>query len=199
MTTYYLFLDTETNARTEMDRFTYRQHIMQLTYTVTDADFNILKTRTWFIADVADRTYPKATVTMKDIQGGETFKCVFAEFMNDVRDVCDNNGLLVAHNLEFDQKVMSYSLECMGMCSSVLNALIAKHGMCTMKTSTDYCKIPKTGYAARYPGYKYPSLCELFQTIRGEQCNQTHYADEDVKLLMECFIAGKQLGLFSAS
>ena len=66
-----------------------------------------------------------------------------------------------------------------------------------MKNSSDYCKIPKTGYAARYGGFKWPSLSELAARLEIENDNHNfHDALYDCQITKECILKGKQVGLF---
>lgn len=56
-----------------------------------------------------------------------------------------------------------------------------------MLNSTDLCKLPKTGNAAYYPGYKWPTLQELYLFLTGHipDC-ELHDAENDVMILKQC-------------
>ena len=61
--------------------------------------------------------------------------------------------------------------------------------MCTMKLSTDYCKIP-----GRF-GYKWPSLSELHIKLFGEDFEEAHDASVDINATERSFWRLKQVGV----
>ena len=60
---------------------------------------------------------------------------------------------IVGHNIDFDKKIVGAEL----IRLSRPDIMDSKQAFCTMKSSTDFCKIPG------YYGYKYPKLQELYQ------------------------------------
>ena len=74
--------------------------------------------------------------------------------------------------------------------------IIRKYSFCTKVRSTDFCKLPKLGYASKYPGYKWPTLEELYFKLFNEKIEQEHLADKDVEILLKCFIKGKEQNIF---
>ena len=193
----YIFFDTETNARTEKGKFTYRQHIMQLAYYILDSEFNVIKKRCWFIKDVAKKIYEHQEIlTLESIKDGKLWEKVFKTFMKDLKKyIVSTNGRIVAHNLEFDKKIIMYSCLAKKIDSSVFESIIDKHGYCTKEPSTDYCQLPKTGYYADTPGYKWPKLEELHSKMF-EEVEQTHLANDDVEMLIRCYTKGDRIGIF---
>lgn len=193
----YIFFDTETNARTENGNFTYRQHIMQLAYYILDQEFNIIKKRCWFINDVAEKVYENQKIlTLKDIKDGKTWGKAFKIFMKDLKKyIVSTNGRIVAHNLEFDKKIIVYSCLEKNIDSSEFVQIIDNGGYCTKEPSTNYCQIEKTGYYAG-TGYKWPKLEEIHSKMFKEEVKQTHYANDDVEMLIKCYKKGDRIGLF---
>ena len=63
--------------------------------------------------------------------------------------------------------------------------------ICTMKLSTNYCKLPKLGPASRFPGYKYPTLKELSNKLN-IQSNESKFHDAlyDCHITKECILKG---------
>ena len=106
-------------------------------------------------------------------------------------DAIDDDMIIYAHNAEFDVNLLKRALQDTTL-EFPNNKII-----CTMKNSSDYCKIPKTGYAARYGGYKWPSLSELAARLEIKNDNNNfHDALYDCQITKECILKGKQVGLF---
>jgi DNA polymerase-3 subunit epsilon len=79
---------------------------------------------------------------------------------------------IVAHNIEFDLKLATFEFERHGH----EQILRAKPRFCTMKTTTDLCKLP-----GRYGSYKWPKLIEAHQHFFGEGFDGAHDALADVR------------------
>ena len=91
------------------------------------------------------------------------------------------SSVVVAHNVNFDSRVVGSELVRAGM----VNALESKELRCTMKESTDYCKLP----GGR--GYKWPTLSELHAVLFGESFDNAHDAAADCLACVRCFFALK--------
>ena len=64
-----------------------------------------------------------------------------------------------------------------------------KSKLCTMKSSTGYCKIP-----GNY-GYKWPKLSELHLKLFGEDFEEAHDASADINATEKCFWEMRKIGL----
>ncbi|MCB9018953.1 MAG: 3'-5' exonuclease [Chitinophagales bacterium] len=84
---------------------------------------------------------------------------------------------IVAHNLDFDLNVVA----CEFHRKSIEPILLNKIGICTMKKSTNFCKLP-----GRY-GYKWPTLEELNTKLFGSRLYESHNAIQDVIALEKIF------------
>ena len=63
------------------------------------------------------------------------------------------------------------------------NYLLGKPEYCTMKQTTNLCKLP-----GRYPGsYKWPKLAEAYSHIFNEDLQDAHTADADAKACARIF------------
>jgi len=80
---------------------------------------------------------------------------------------------LVAHNIEFDTKIMEIARQRMEMPSFPDRIQI-----CTMKASTPLCKLPNK---FRRNSYKWPKLQEAHKHFFGEEFASAHDAMADVK------------------
>lgn len=93
--------------------------------------------------------------------------------------------VVVAHNIAFDECVVTAEF----VREKKPTSLAGKRKVCTMKGSTDYCRLPGRN------GYKYPSLGELYYCLFERALQETHRADADVRACMECFFELRRRGV----
>ena len=91
-------------------------------------------------------------------------------------------SVLVAHNLNFDAKVLGAEF----LRSGLPNLAETKAGRCTMVASTDLCRLP-----GRY-GYKWPTLQELHRHLFGEAFEGAHRAMVDLRACARCYFELKR-------
>jgi len=87
--------------------------------------------------------------------------------------------VVVAHNVDFDSKIVGAEFIRAGLA----NAFDGKQLRCTMKESTDFCKLPGNR------GYKWPTLAELHRILFGNVFDDAHDATADCLACMRCFFA----------
>lgn len=107
-------------------------------------------------------------------QNGFSLKDVLLFFEKEVNDC----KYLVAHNIEFDYAVVFAEYTRTNITTSNFSSLTK---ICTMKKSTDFCKIPSS------KGYKYPKLNELHQKLFSTNISNLHNAQTDADMCMKCF------------
>lgn len=101
-----------------------------------------------------------------------------AQLMKRFVEVCEEADFIVAHNLEFDQKMMIIELLRLKM---ELKNKPTK--ICTMQHSTNICKLP-----GRYKEtYKWPTLTELHLYLFEKGFDGAHDALADVIACADCF------------
>lgn len=115
--------------------------------------------------------------TASDIHGittekAERFGIPVAVAMAMFSNLCRVSEQAVAHNDEFDVKLISYEIERLNK----PNVLMEKPRFCTMKATTNLCKLP-----GRYGQYKWPKLIEAHQHFFGEGFDGAHDALVDVR------------------
>jgi DNA polymerase III epsilon subunit-like protein len=93
--------------------------------------------------------------------------------------------VVVAHNIAFDECVVAAEFAREGKATTLQQMT----QICTMKSSTDYCRLPGRN------GYKYPSLSELYFTLFRRALGEAHRADVDVNAVVECFFELKRRGV----
>lgn len=90
-------------------------------------------------------------------------------------------SLLIGHNLDFDYGVVGAEYFRAGR---KVNPLEGLQRYCTMKTTTELCRIP-----GGYGGYKWPTLDELHQTLFGKRLKAGHDALADARACARCYFA----------
>jgi len=108
---------------------------------------------------------------------------VLEEFSADVRAA----KVVVAHNLDFDQKVMQAELRR----AELADVFARKRRICTMKETANVCRLP-----GKY-GYKWPSLTELHRHLFGTPFEGAHGALADAEACQRCFFRLRELGVFT--
>lgn len=98
---------------------------------------------------------------------------------------CTKAGVLLAHNLSFDEKIVGSEL----LRGSYKNVVMQKKRVCTMEAGTNYCKLP-----GKY-GYKWPRLSELHQKLFGHDFEEAHNTTLDIPATSRCFGELKRLGV----
>lgn len=104
---------------------------------------------------------------------GVNIQLVLKEFNEDLADA----KFLVAHNIDFDYKVVF--AEFLRYKFNVDN-LILINQICTMKSTTNFCKIPGSR------GFKYPKLEELHYKLFKENKSQKHNSIDDAEMCLKC-------------
>ena len=115
------------------------------------------------------------------IRYGVPIKTALSAFSN----FCKNAEILVAHNLQFDLRVMETAYFRAGL----------PHGMakmmkyCTMSVSTDICRLP-----GNYGKYKWPKLSEAYKHFFNCDFEGAHDAMHDVDAMVKIYWKLKDAG-----
>lgn len=185
-----LFVDTETTGRPRdyslpaSDTNNWPR-IVQLAWILSDYSGNqisegnyIIKPDGYEIESTAANVH--GITTEYATQNGSDALEVLDVFFN----VCSDARMIVAHNLNFDRKVISSQfIRC--FYGDILESM---PGICTMKSSTQYCALPNM---------KWPSLKELHFTLFGEDFLGAHDAMNDIRATFKCFWELERLGVVS--
>jgi DNA polymerase III epsilon subunit-like protein len=89
--------------------------------------------------------------------------------------------LLIGHNIEFDHGVVGAEFFRAGRARNPLDTM---QRYCTMKTTTELCRI-RGGYG----GFKWPTLDELHQTLFHQRLKAGHDALTDARACARCYFA----------
>ena len=108
------------------------------------------------------------------LEKGEDLHATFSRFA----DLLQTSTTVVAHNMQFDSAIIGAEF----IRKAVLNELQKKQKICTMKATTDFCRLP-----GRYGSYKWPKLQELHWMLFDESFEDAHNAATDVQITAKCF------------
>lgn len=188
MTTFLVF-DLETNGIGSFRPPT--QTITQLAFIKFSSNGDIIQEYSAILKGATEiKSHPSITISLEDINNkGIDKKIAINAFLDSIDDP---NIVLCSHNFDFDS----------GLIRNVLPSMNRtfpnnKH-ICTMKSSTNFCAIPKKGLAANYPGFKFPSLLELSKKLE-VNIDETKFHDAlyDCTITKNCILKGLKLHLFT--
>jgi len=96
-----------------------------------------------------------------------------------------NGWIVVAHNAQFDTKILRGELRRAGM-PDLFDATL---NICTMRACIEICKIPPTGkqMATGRRGFKQPKLMEAYQHFYGEEFPDAHTSMADARACLAIF------------
>tara|TARA_B110000240_G_scaffold185229_1_gene220623 strand:- start:832 stop:2808 length:1977 start_codon:yes stop_codon:yes gene_type:complete len=177
-----LFFDTETtglpkNWKAPVEEIDNWPRLVQIAWQVYDQDKNLIEEHEYIIKPDGfsiplDATEVHKITTQKASEIGENINKVLSSFYQSV----DDTDILVAHNYSYDYSVVGSEL----LRNEYENILKSKDHICTMLSSTDFCKIP-----GPY-GFKWPKLEELYSILFVESFN-AHNALDDIRATSRCF------------
>ena len=186
----YLVFDVETtglpkNKYAGIDEFENWPRIVQICWILLDTDFNCVNSETLYFNQVAP--IPKEASRIHKIddkvikEKGQDPKLVLQKFQKDLQQA----EYLIAHNIDFDLPIVESEFYRLG----ITKPFEGKTKICTMKLTTDFCKIPSKNGS----GYKFPRLEELaghlfFPGVKNLKNLSAHDALIDTALTAKCFI-----------
>jgi len=177
----FLIIDIETNGIGSFRPP--RQRPIQISFELIKLDGSSLKKYSKFIKNV------------KKIQWGNSIgNCPWSvEFLNkngipiedcmkEIENYLDEKTICVGHNIDFDIDTLLYHYD-----SDKLKTL---KRICTMKTTTNYCKIKmENNYYNNSNNYKWPKLYELADKLKIEyDYGKFHDSNYDVEITKKCFL-----------
>ena len=179
-----LFFDTETtglpkNWKAPVEQLDNWPRLVQIAWQVYNSNGDLLEEHEYVIKPIGFTIPSEASAvhkitTEKALETGVDLLTILKVFSSSVKSC----GLMVAHNYSYDYNIMGSEL----LRNGLENSLKDKEHICTVKASTEFCKIP-----GPY-GYKWPKLEELYDILFGESFN-AHNALDDIKATARCFWA----------
>lgn len=178
-----LFFDTETSGLpkdwnapvSELDNW---PRLVQIAWILCDYNGNRIESEDFIIIPESFKIPTESTkvhgITTKEaLNEGISLNIVLNRF----NSLIEKSDIIVAHNIAFDEKIIGAEF----LRKGITSILDDKRKICTMKSSTDFCKIP-----GNY-GYKWPKLSELHIKLFGEDFNEAHDASVDINATEKCF------------
>jgi len=187
----YLFFDTETtglplNYNAPVSNSANWPRMVQIAWQVFNTNGNYVDAQDYIIKPEGYRIPAEATKvhgisTERAIAEGHDLKEILEKF-NQQLEAAD---YLVAHNISFDEKIVGAEF----YRKSIDNRLNRISKLCTMKSSSSYCRLPGKN------GYKWPKLSELHQVLFGKGFDEAHNAAADIKATVKCFWRLREEGI----
>jgi len=185
----YLFFDTETTGLpkswkapvTDVENW---PRLVQIAWLVFDADGQQIASESHIIRPEGftipiDAARIHGITTERAGEDGVSIVGVLQKFQDAVRQA----EVLVAHNMQFDEKIVGAELLRM----NAVNSLEGKEKICTMLASVTLCNIE-----GPY-GLKWPKLSELHEELFGVGFDEAHNASVDISATAKCFWEMKKL------
>ena len=187
----YLFFDTETTGLprswnapvTALDNW---PRLGQLAYMAYDGEGGliaavdtIVKPQGFTIPVESSRIH--GITTERALAEGRDLGSVLRDF----KALLDPARYLVAHNISFDEKIIGAEF----LRNGLPDIPAAKHKICTMHSTTEYCAIPGPR------GYKWPKLTELHRKLFNADFSEAHNAAADIAATAKCFWELKEQGI----
>jgi DNA polymerase III epsilon subunit-like protein len=188
----YLFFDTETtglpkNYQAPLDDFLNWPRIVQIAWMLFDEEGNLWGSNCHIIKPdgfvISEEVAKIHRVTQeRALKEGIDISEALKKFSVDVK----SSALLVAHNIDFDEKIVGSEL----LRLNLPNHLPLAEKFCTMKASVDFCRLPSPR-----GGYKWPNLMELYTKLFATGFPEAHDALVDVEACAKCFFELKRRNL----
>ncbi|MDP3882689.1 MAG: 3'-5' exonuclease [Candidatus Staskawiczbacteria bacterium] len=189
----YLFFDTETtglprNWRAPVNDLDNWPRIVQIAWETYKNGEKIISNN--FIIIPEDFLIPAESAIIHGITTERAKKegSLLITALNEFKNQVEQSDFLVAHNINFDEKVAGAEF----LRKNMPNVLLNKKTICTKEMSTNFCAIPSTNGHA---GYKWPKLSELHVKLFGEDFKDSHNASTDAKATAKCFWEMKKRGI----
>ena len=162
-------------------------YIVQLSWILYDTDKNTFKYKDYIIK-IPDHVtiHPKSEEVhgiskYQTAQLGVNIKQVLNNFTYDMY----RSDIVIAHNLDFDKKMMTIEYKRNNMKDWLERHRGKKY--CTMRNSINTCKIVRYSRYNGAPYFKLPKLIELHQHLFDEIPENLHNSLIDVVVCLRCF------------
>lgn len=135
--------------------------------------------------------------TERALEEGVKLNIILDHFLRDLQNV----SYVIGHNISFDKNVVEAELYRIGgerhldevVIDKYVDMLETKPTICTMLSSTNYCRIP-----CYDNGYKWPKLSELYDKLFNKELVDAHDSSVDIQATFDCFWKLVELGVISS-
>jgi DNA polymerase III epsilon subunit-like protein len=184
-----LFFDTETtgvprNYKAPASDLKNWPRLVQIAWLLADDDGAEIESAEYIVKPEgftipADAAKIHGITTEMALRDGTDIGVVLAGIVSRLSKVSQ----LVAHNIDFDEKILGAEL----LRAGLPNVVETKRRICTMRSGTDFCRLP-----GAY-GFKWPKLDELHRKLFNEPLSGAHRALVDVRACARCYFELKRL------
>jgi DNA polymerase-3 subunit epsilon len=191
---HYLFFDTETsglprNYNAPASDTANWPRLVQIAYALFDENRRLIKQECLLVKPVGFTISKQAVdihkiTTEKAQREGLALSIVLGRFIEVLRQA----EYLIGHNISFDENIMLAEM----LRTNNQNYFQGKTKFCTMKNTTNFCKLPSLN---GFGGYKWPSLVELHLKLFNTGFSNAHNAAADVDATAKCYWKLKDLSL----
>ena len=189
----YLFFDTETTGlpkswNTPVSDLNNWPRLVQIAWLQCD-NYGKEITKQSYIIKPENFEIPQDAIKVHGISNEKAnkFGIPLKNALNEFSNILKNSSLLVAHKMNFDEKVVGSEL----IRTKIHNNLSSITKICTMQATTDFCKI-----SGPY-GYKWPTLMELHKKLFNSTFDEAHDALSDVSACAKCFFELKKRNIIN--
>ena len=187
---FFVFFDTETTGfvpdYTDVKDFEEFPFPVQLAWSVFDIEGRLIKQRDFILLQPTEIPQDAAKIhritTEKMKEKGVDPIPVYEEFVSELKSA----KYLIAHNLEYDDKVMKAEFYRKGLKLS----LLSKKRICTMKKFKKFCGIPfPSGTGTKFPKLSEFAVCAFNSNLDPTRFSikSGHNASVDVHVTAKCF------------
>jgi DNA polymerase-3 subunit epsilon len=169
--------------------------LVQLSFLLFDQSQKLIKSGNFIIKPIGF-TIPSETTKIhgitqkKAISEGVSVFHALGEFMSAVIQ----SDYIIAHNLNFDFNIIGSEAVRAGFERQYNRIFLYKEKVCTMQTTTNLLKIPRS--KVNGSNYKYPNLSELYFHLFGSFFEKAHNALYVTQACAECFFKLKAQGFY---
>jgi hypothetical protein len=179
---FFLFWDTETDGHGGFKQ-PLVQNLMQIAWVVTDRAFNTIRTQNLFVRGnhkVSPSVPHNITTAYANAHGVDPQNAMDL-FMADVVSVSAAGGCVVAHNIDFDIKVVNYA---------IATHHIVEHPQFGWNPAITFCTM-KDRRIIRHCGNngKWVKLEKMYTKLIGPLTEKAHDALGDARMVRDCFRA----------
>ncbi len=187
----YLFFDTETtglprNWKSPVTDLNNWPRLVQLAFLYYDKEGGLIASGNHIILPEGF-IIPKETAKIHGITTERAARegVQLSRVLNQFNEFVTTANYLVAHNMNFDEKIVG----CEFLRNKMPNSITAKRKICTMHSTTEFCNIP-----GNY-GPKWPKLSELHFKLFQKNFEEAHDASVDIRATAKCFWELKKRGM----
>jgi DNA polymerase III epsilon subunit-like protein len=183
--TKYVIFDTETtglpkNYSAPLEDLDNWPRLVQLAWIIYDSQGVLLEKSNYIIIpkefSINNSFFHGITTEKAEREG-----VPLSEALDRFKLALDKNTIIVAHNVDFDYKILASEY----LRSGQINPFVGMKKICTMASTRRFVNIP----GAFKGSFKWPKLSELYTKLftKSVSADQYHSADKDVEITAACF------------